>query len=158
MEPRRRDSATSKSAPRIKAISRLRFARIERRVTLWKRKPGAGTTTFHRIEQSVTFFEVGGMVLKPKSPTLAKTALGWGILKLRYPAAQPWDTAESLLRHREPPVDSKGFSKVSQGKRETQNGPLPNGIDFNAPFPLRYGNGNGFSPYSDFYSTCCFAL
>jgi hypothetical protein len=28
---------------------------------------------FHRIEQSVTFFEVGGMVLKPKRPTLAKT-------------------------------------------------------------------------------------
>jgi hypothetical protein len=27
-----------------------------------------------------TFFEVGGMVLKPKRPTLAKNAPGWGTL------------------------------------------------------------------------------
>jgi hypothetical protein len=43
---------------------------------------------FHRIEQSVTFFEVGGMKLKPKRPTLAKTALGWGTLKFRYVRTQ----------------------------------------------------------------------
>jgi hypothetical protein len=28
------------------------------------------------------------MVLKPKSPTLAKTALGWGTLKFRYARTQ----------------------------------------------------------------------
>jgi hypothetical protein len=43
---------------------------------------------FHRIEQSVTFFEVGGMVLKPKRPTLAKTALEWGTLKFHYARTQ----------------------------------------------------------------------
>jgi hypothetical protein len=39
---------------------------------------GSPTTglKFDRIEQDVTFFEVGGMVLKPKRPTLAKTPQG----------------------------------------------------------------------------------
>jgi hypothetical protein len=45
---------------------------------------------FYRIEQPVTFFEVYGMVLKPKRPTLAKTALGWGTLKFRYVRTQHW--------------------------------------------------------------------
>ena len=40
------------------------------------------------------------MVLKPKRPTLAKTALGWSTLKFRHPAAQRWDTAGPLLQHR----------------------------------------------------------
>jgi hypothetical protein len=30
------------------------------------------------------------MVLKPKRPTLAKTALGWGTLKFRYARTQLW--------------------------------------------------------------------
>jgi hypothetical protein len=32
------------------------------------------------------------MVLKPKRPTLAKTALGWGTLKFRYVRTQRWTT------------------------------------------------------------------
>jgi hypothetical protein len=63
---------------------------------------------FHRLEQSV---EVGGMVLKPKRPTLAKTALEWGTLKFHYARTQRW---AARFATSETPVDCKGFSKVSQ--------------------------------------------
>jgi hypothetical protein len=41
---------------------------------------------------------------KPKRPTLAKTAPGWGTLKFRY-AARSLATAGSLLPTSETPVD-----------------------------------------------------
>jgi hypothetical protein len=37
-------------------------------------EPDPHRLKFNRIEQPVTLFEVGGMVLKPKNPTLAKEA------------------------------------------------------------------------------------
>jgi hypothetical protein len=69
------------------------------------------------------------MVLKPKRPTLAKTALGWGTLKFRYVRMQRWATplgrfcniGKDLLilnslakchRAAPPPVNSIGLNRM----------------------------------------------
>jgi hypothetical protein len=59
------------------------------------------------------------MVLKPRRPTLAKTALEWGTLKFRSrPHAALGDRLAAFATS-ETPVDFKGFSKVSQGSTAT---------------------------------------
>jgi hypothetical protein len=73
----------------------------------------------HRIEQPVTFFEVGRIVLKPKRPTLAKTALGWGTLKFRSRPHPALGDRWAAFATAETPVDSKELKKVSQNSTTT---------------------------------------
>jgi len=60
------------------------------------------------------------MVLRPKRPTLAKTALEWGTLKFHYARTRRWATAGPLLQHRKHPVDFKGQSRRENPKTHPQ--------------------------------------
>jgi hypothetical protein len=54
------------------------------------------------------------MVLKPKRPTLAKTAPGWGTLKFRYVRTQHGPPLGRFLQH---PTEHKPEGKTGTGTR-----------------------------------------
>jgi hypothetical protein len=89
------------------------------------RKPKTGIRSqphhrFHRIEQPVTFFEVGGIVLKPKRPTLAKTALGWGTLKFRSRPHAALGDRWAAFATAETPVGLKNLKKRHRAEGKTK--------------------------------------
>jgi hypothetical protein len=61
------------------------------------------------------------MVLKPKRPTLAKTALGWGTLKFRYARTQLDSSAGSLLQHRKPLLILQDLGECQRGRSRVEN-------------------------------------